>query len=79
MTHEQISDVISQCTNRTVPKTQSIFAFCGFTISDTTEISPTLQSWDITDRDSVSWRVFTGPDSASMPPDERVQELNGEP
>lgn len=79
MTRDQIHDVISQCTTRPVPKIELIFAFCGFAVVDTTEVSEGLRVWDITDRDSVSWRVFTGPDSASMPPDERVQELNGEP
>jgi hypothetical protein len=74
MTHEQISDIISQAATRPTGKIQAIFAFCGLVVSDTNVISDSLTSWDVTDRDGVQWRVHTGIGSNDMTPNERVLE-----
>lgn len=75
MTHEQISDIISQAATRPTGKIQAIFSFCGLTVIDTNVISETLTSWDVADRDSVQWRVHTGASAVEMAPNERVVAL----
>lgn len=74
MTHEQISDIISQAATRPIGKIEAIFAFCGLVVNATNTISDVLTQWDVTDRDGVHWRVHTGIGSNDMTPNERVLE-----
>lgn len=75
MTHEQISDIVSQAATRPTGKIQAIFSFCGFTVLNTSVISETLTSWEVTDRDGHAWRVHTGPAANEMDPNLRVVAL----
>lgn len=75
VTHDQISDVISQCATRPTAKIQSIFTFCGFEVVTSNVISETLTAWEIFDRDGHAWRVHTGPAANEMDPNLRVVAL----